>query len=989
MSRYRLIISYTVMALSLTSCAINGSSSIGSLSGKSIVVEDIAIEGGLEKAMASYEQFLNTTEETAMTPEAWRRLADLKVKSINKFYDDDDNDGPGKSKVQSPITKNPAGKVNKPGKENTTASLAEIETRSKTTALDKSTIGQATDLPTDSKIEQQILAGKAYSKEAIVIYKKILRKYPDYERNDQVLYQMSKAYGVVGNQNESMRVLSRILKQYPYAEFIDEVQFRRGEIFFLRRSYRSSEMAYGAVVKTGKGSDFYEISLYKHGWSVFKQSRYEEALDSFINLIDYKAPGGRQSIEAFNDIEKKRLEDTLRVISFSFSYLGGADAVSEYFDKRGKRTYEDMIYSDLGDHYLIKRRYADAAKSFSTFAKRNPLHKRAPAFQQRVIGVYKRGDFPKLVLDEKENFARIYDLKGNYWTVHNVNQQPETLAFIKQNLIDLANHYHALSQKRNAKNEYKKAIIWYRKFLASFPSDTLAPGLNYLMAELLFENKEYMAAISEYEKTAYDYPKHEKSSESAYSAVLSYREQINKTPKDKQESLIRKSIVSAIRFADTYPTHAKVPAVLNKVSVDMFAKNEFSKARSTAKRVVEGYPNSENKLQLSAWTVIAHSSFDLDEFVEAENSYQKVLALLPNKSKERKPITDRLAASVYKQGEVVRESGDYKLAVEHFLRVAKVAPQSKIALTAEYDAASVLFKQKDWRQVITILERFRNNYPNNKYKADVTQKLAVAYEESRQWVLAANEFSRISGTSKDKMLRQEAAYRAAELYEKGEANKKAISAYTKYIQKYPSPFPQLIEAMHHLSLLHKENSNKKYLATLGSIVRIEKKAGSKQTERTRYIAAMAQLEISKPIIEKYRRIKLVQPLKKTLKKKKKYMEKALKVYGDMLDYGVAEVTAAATYYTADIYFDFTQAILKSERPTNLNGEELEQYEIVIEEKAYPFEEKAISLHKKNLDLMSQGIYNDWIEKSILRLGVLIPARFAKFEKSESYFSGVN
>ena len=44
--------------------------SIASLKGKRVVVEEEHIEGGLEKAIAGYKQFLEQTPEEEMTPEA-------------------------------------------------------------------------------------------------------------------------------------------------------------------------------------------------------------------------------------------------------------------------------------------------------------------------------------------------------------------------------------------------------------------------------------------------------------------------------------------------------------------------------------------------------------------------------------------------------------------------------------------------------------------------------------------------------------------------------------------------------------------------------------------------------------------------------------------------------------------------------------------------------------------------------------------------------
>ena len=959
--------------------------SIGSLKGKKIVVEEERIEGGLEKAIAGYKQFLEQTPEEEMTPEALRRLADLKIQSVEGVYDDSSKlTAParaGKTTVTSPLDK----KRSDDSKSGKPESLQRLENRSTVPVAETATDSQLGAIPKGNTMEQQILQDDANSKEAIAIYKKLLKKFPDYERNDQVLYQLARAYGIRGQTEQAMATLDRIVKEYPYTPLIDEVEFRRGEVLFVRKQYRASETAYGKVIKVGRRSTFYDQALYKHGWSLFKQSRYEEALDSFVKLIDSKAAGGRAAVANFNTIERQRFDDTLRVISFSFSYMGGSQAIDQYFDKRGRRPYEDMLFADLGEHYLTKRRYADAAATYSAFVTRNPLHEQAPVFQMRVIEVYEKGGFPKLVIEGKREFASIYSPDGNYWKSHDIKRSPEVLAFIKQNLIDLASHYHALSQKRRDKADQKEAIVWYRKFLTTFPEDGQAPKMNFLLAELLFDTRDYPAAAIEYEKTAYQYPPHEKSAEAGYAAVLAHREHVKLAKKEEKPAIVSRTIISSIRFADTYPKDKNAAGVLNQAAVDTFQRNEFAESRKLAQRVLEQYPGASEKIQRSTWTVIAHASFDLGDYGGSEKAYQEALGRLARSSDDRGALTERLAASIYKQAEARQKSGDLRGAVEDYLRVGKLAPGSKIRMAADYDAGAALIQLKDWGQATTVFEAYRKRYPKNPHESDVTEKLAVAYEANNQWQPAAVEFNRIRLTTKDAKIRREATYRSAELYDRGNNSKAAIEAYQLFIRSYPKPIAQSVEARDRLARLYqKTNNRRQYESVLRQIVQIDKTAGKERTDRIRYLAAVATLELSEPLVREYKSIRLTLPLKKSMARKKKSMEKSLKVFSAMLDYGVADVTAAATYRIADTYYDLTRAILKSDRPRNLNKLELEQYDILLEEQAYPFEEKAITLHKKNIELLRRGIYNEWIDKSIEQLGQLLPIQFAKPEAGEAF-----
>jgi hypothetical protein len=105
---------------------------------------------------------------------------------------------------------------------------------------------------------------------------------------------------------------------------------------------------------------------------------------------------------------------------------------------------------------------------------------------------------------------------------------------------------------------------------------------------------------------------------------------------------------------------------------------------------------------------------------------------------------------------------------------------------------------------------------------------------------------------------------------------------------------------------------------------------------------------------------------------------------------VGEVTAAATFYMAEVYSNFGRTLLESERPSSLNGAALQKYEDQLEEEAFPFEEKAIKVHEKNLELMSGGkLYNAWIEKSLGRLAQLMPGRYAKAEISSGYLASID
>src|ERR1700689_3261070 len=123
--------------------------------------------------------------------------------------------------------------------------------------------------------------------EAIRLYTTLLKAYPNYPRNDLVLYQLARAYETTGQSDLALSTLDGVVARYRQSRDIAEVQFRRGELLFSNRRYADAQHAYEAVLTKGRfASAFYTQSLYKHGWALFKQGQNEDSLKSFGDLLD-------------------------------------------------------------------------------------------------------------------------------------------------------------------------------------------------------------------------------------------------------------------------------------------------------------------------------------------------------------------------------------------------------------------------------------------------------------------------------------------------------------------------------------------------------------------------------------------------------------------------------------------------------------------------------------------------------------------------------
>src|SRR5216110_1424878 len=773
-------------------------------------LQEVKVEQGLDQAMQQYRRFLEEAPETAMTPEAMRRLADLQLEKQFGIRT-------GNAKPREMAAPKPASILagSRAGSPNPAAPAASARIKESDQDFERRTTAEAGILAVSNAGASPAHTVRAGADaegplEAIVLYNRLLTEYPSYKDSDQVLYQMARAYDELGRTEEAIATMERLIRANPHSAHLDEVQFRRGEYFFTRRRFRDAESAYSGIVKLGTASEFYELALYKLGWTFYKQDFYEEALRKYIALLDYKVSIGYDFDQTHDEDNDRRVADTFRVISLSFSNLGGPETLPEYFSKFGNRSYEDRIYSSLGEHYLGKLRYDDAAKTYKAFVALHPFHRAAPHFSMRIVETFTQGGFPKLVLESKREFASKYGLKSEYWRHFKPEESPEVLAYLKTNLKDLATHYHAQYQNANEADEkltnYREASQWYGAYLESFPTEADSAPVNYQLADLLLENKDFGEAAKQYERTAYGYASHPQSAAAGYAAIYAYREQLkvaSASRNDQQDSVKRDTVASSLKFADAFPQDQHAAAILGAAADDMYQMKDYKAAIEADQRVIDKYPGAPPSIRRSAWIVVAHGSFELAEYPQAEHAYAQVLTVTPEGDESRASFVDNLAASIYKQGELANEAQDYRAAADHFLRIRSAAPTSSIRETAEYDAGAALIRLQDWKAAVEVLEGFRSTFPENKLQLEATKQIAFAYRQSGQLSRAAGEYDRIASQSEDPALRSEALLDAGDLYSQSNSRDRALDAYIRYVKEFPKPVETAIETRSKIAEMYK------------------------------------------------------------------------------------------------------------------------------------------------------------------------------------------
>lgn len=853
---------------------------------------------------------------------------------------------------------------------------------------------------------------------AISAYQALLIKYPNNIDNDHVYYQLAKTYDLKGQTEKYLSTLDLLVTTHPKSPLITEVQFRRGELLFTLSQYQGAKQAFNAVIANGQSS-FFVNAYYMLGWSQFKLNDYTAALISYTSVLDLVLPNDYQ-VNLVDEKHHTMLEDLLHVMGLSLSYLDKENSLEQLFAAIGPKAYEILVYDRYSALLIEKEQYTDAVNVYRRYIKLHPNNIWSPRYQVNIINTLKIAGFKRGIYAEKLRFVDTYGKGRAFWHKHTAEALEYTREQLEWLVPELANFHYVKAQTELKKQKNKSAAIqnyqlaarFYAEFIDTFPKHIDVANNYFLLGESYLQLKQWALAINSFNHAAYDYETFTKASEAGYAAILAYAQYAKTWPKigeykgsSSQSNMGARSTEidtlkfdqqqNRLRFVTHHYNDKRAIDVLFIATSSDFEAQSYEEAINHAQQLLDwsSVLRADKKLKhiyvpnksllTEASLIKAHSLYALDRYKFAELGYAASLKLLSTRDKRRQGVIENLAACVFAQAEALLESGKKGAAIQEFLRVGLVAPKSKLRASAEYDAANYLLELKRWPEMISILTDFRKRYPLHKFIHTLPAKLALAYRETEQWELAAAELKTMYKNAQPGKEKQDTLYIIAELYDKAENKKQALLSYRSYANTYPLPVDTYMEAAHRLAVLYEQTQQPlKRRFWLAKQMKTVDRSADKADDRMRYLAASASAVLANDAFISYKSIKLKLPLNVTMVKKTKALDNAIKAYQKTASYGVSTFSTEAGFRIADIYAQLSVDLMASDRPSGLNELELEQYDILLEEQAYPFEDSAIDIHAQNVSRSWSGIYDEWVKNSFKELKKLLPGRYDKEEEVE-------
>jgi tetratricopeptide (TPR) repeat protein len=430
------------------------------------------------------------------------------------------------------------------------------------------------------------------------------------------------------------------------------------------------------------------------------------------------------------------------------------------------------------------------------------------------------------------------------------------------------------------------------------------------------------------------------------------------------------------RFGAVFPRDARLSGLRADLANRWYEAGGYDEALEYARStlVLESAQTDE---RYAAWLVTARVRQRTGEFGLEERAWRQALILvdkeptLATNPGEPGQIREQLATAIYRQGEKAAASGDTAMAVAHFQRVNSVVPDTEIAIRARFDASNALLKASEWQTAINELNRFRLDYPAHELTEDVSEKLVYAYRESRQLLKAAGELVVASERSQDPWPLK---LRAAALYHQAGELPERNALYVDWLAVAPDPDA----AADHVQ---QQTMRQRLIESGVDSVRQQKALVTREaasqwhSEETLLWAGKAALALGASVAQEFAAIRLKHPLERALERKQKAMEQAQAYFLEAETYGGEAVASEVLYRRAELYRTLAADLMASEVPAELNELEAMQYQMLLEEEAWPLEERAMELHSRNhRRLASQG-FDEWIGQSLEALAVMHPGRY--------------
>ncbi len=846
------------------------------------------------------------------------------------------------------------------------------------------------DSPSADQMRNRSLAPFVDYAPAVDLYRAILAEDANFPHQDAVLFNLGMILSDDG-QAEAATYLTRLVEQYPNSPDAQEAWLRLGSDRFDREDYAGC-LPYFVEAARGEDAAHAAIALYKLGWARFEEDQFAEATDAFRRLIDHY--GAHADIARKMDLRDEAEE----YLVHSLARSGGASAFRDYFGSLGERAYEARVLVSLGHLMRSHSMYEEAIACDQLWLERYPQSADAMDVVDRMAETYKSWNKPDAAREAKLTAAARL-LPGSPWWKANDSDALHARAqsFAQGAYRENAAFHHKKARETNDATSWQTALTNYETYLTHWPKASDADQIHFVAGEAASRLQQYPRSLSHFAAAA--------KSDSAGLAVEAswqriavtdawYQDAVPVRAKASGDSLAGQLVAACKEFTRRFPEDTRCADVVWRGGNIAYAHGWYPDAATAFMLFGDRFPADARAPR--AVRMAGDARYQRAEYDAAGAAYEKALALA--RTAKQDSLAAFLAKSIpvcyFKHAEAIaKDKGDAD-AAPLFARVARDWPTFPHADLALYRAGLGFAADKSYLDAAASWEQLLAKSPKSEYARDATIQIAIAYEKSGNVHSAADAYERFSRAYVQDPDAPEALLKASELLAAAKDEAGAEKMRSLFVERFPGETETVmqIRAARAEKELAGVATGTSKLSSLLSVATPKKGAPvpassdlaaylvlAKQHPQLASPSILAQVNYltAEEAHAEYAAMKLTQPLPKSLEKKKAKLESTLELYNKCSTHGIAEFTRAAAYRVGQSLIEFGDALVASERPKDLAGDDLLAYDDVINQQGWEFYDRGEDVWSDML-LQTRGEKDDpgqWIARTRDSLWPRLAQRF--------------
>lgn len=867
---------------------------------------------------------------------------------------------------------------------------------------------------------------KAEYAEPIATYRQLVAEDPDFQRGDEARFRLGYCLNQIGRSADAAKVLSELVQRHPKSPLVADAYLQMGEIWFEANRFIAAMGNYQMVVRRFPKSVTAEYAQYKYAWSLHHQNQHDQAIAAMQSLVTRERSQFRD--QALVDLA-----------TFFTEQPQGIKMAQRFFLKVGGKPLAKRLLWRMARIFDSHDKNEPALEVISWLVGQFPTARESTAYHQLQVDILVRLRSPERLDAGLQEIVSFY-ASGSTWMRAYQNHPKVAASgrqLAEKAMAYVATYYHREGKSAGREDWLKRAMRAYDAFLKQFPESKQATSVRFYLAELLRQFGEHDPAAKRYEEVIVAGPSPYRE-DAAFQQVYCLAQLLasmgldrpvpskvgsEAIPKQALQPLEKRFIAASDVFARLYQKSKDAPSILFKAGRIFYDRGHLEEAGRRFGTVIETHPKDRHAALSGAMALDSYSR--LQDWPEVVKWARHLIAIRNFQHYSRAQLRSIIAASGIKAAEILEKRKQYEEAALAMKAVYDEFPRDPNALRALWNTAVLFEKAAHTERAVALYEQLRSKDRKSEFAARATFVLGALYEGRADFSRAAKLYGELASLHPIKET-PDAIYGASVMHEALGNETEAEKIRRQYVTMYPNrpnaaqaffSLGKLLEAQKkwaaaerfYLSFVKSPFGRKNPTLTIaawtraGRTVRRSVKVRTAATENraTTYFqnavtafsqgklqpgseaadyAGWARFQLAEVLFDRFEAVKLSgtgPTLVRQLVEKAKARERAQRELQAVLTYKAVVWSTAAVYRIGMLYARTVESLYAIPVPKSITDpEEREQYKAMLQERAQPVEEAALSAFRRAVEVAHRlRVYNRFTVAAAERLMKLDPDQF--------------